>query len=77
MLNVHLPIKLYLRKRSREDTPPIEESPRPEASDPKPKKKKSRKIETDPNKLRFKTKVSEKELKRGESPYESDLWKDL
>jgi GTP-binding protein len=73
-----VPIKLYLRKRSREDTPPIEEPSRAvETSDAKPKKKKSRKIETDPSKLRFKTKVSENELKRGESPYESDLWKDL
>jgi GTP-binding protein len=73
-----VPIKLYLRKRTREDAPPIEETPRQTAAPaPKPKKKKPRKAEADPSKLPFKTTVSDKELKRGESPYESDLWKDL
>ncbi len=43
----------------------------------KPKKKPRKKVETDPGKLPFKTTVNDKELKRGESPYESDLWKDL
>jgi hypothetical protein len=28
-------------------------------------------------KLPFKTTVSDKDLRRGDSPYESDLWKDL
>jgi GTPase len=73
-----VPIKLYMRKRTREDAPPIEEAPRPvEAPAPKPKKRKPRRAESDPTKLPFKTTVSDKELKRGESPYESDLWKDL
>jgi GTPase len=77
-----VPIKLYLRKRTREDAPPIEQALREQAeaaaaAAPKPKKKKSRKGDLDPSKLPFKTTVSDKELKSGDSPYESDLWKNL
>jgi GTP-binding protein len=74
-----VPIKLYLRKRNREDAPPVDEAPRQPAKAlaPKEKKKKPRKADSDPAKLPFKTTVSDKELKRGDNPYESDLWKDL
>jgi GTP-binding protein len=71
-----LPIKLYLRKKNREDTPPVDEAPPQSKPAPKPKKK-PRKPAPDASKLRFKTTVSDKELRRGESPYESDVWKDL
>ncbi len=73
-----MPIKLYLRKRNREDAPPTDVAAPQPASAPKSKKKpKPRKGENDPAKLPFKTTVSDKDLRRGDSPYESDVWKDL
>ncbi|MGH9676505.1 MAG: ribosome biogenesis GTPase Der, partial [Candidatus Acidiferrum sp.] len=70
-----VPVKLYLRRRSRTDLPPTEES----ATSPD-KEKKSRKRrpkpEKDVAKLEFTTKVNEEEIE-SDSPYESDLWKDI
>ncbi len=63
-----VPIKLHLRRRSREDQEPVE----PAA--PPPKKKKPA---VDLSGLKFQSTVSEDEIEREAGHYESELWKDL
>jgi GTP-binding protein len=67
-----VPIKLYLRRKRREDAPAPEEGEAPAAG----RKKKRSRPEVDVSGLPFKTKVSDEDLDR-KSPYESELWKDL
>jgi GTP-binding protein len=73
-----VPIKLYLRRRQREDQPPPEEP----AADVAPKlksrkKERPRKPSADPSGLPFKTALDDDELRRPGNPYESELWKDI
>jgi GTP-binding protein len=73
-----VPIKLYIRKRIREDLAPegIEDKPAPAAPPEKEKKTRSRQRPAaahDVSGLRFKTSVSDEEVKH-DSPYESELW---
>jgi GTP-binding protein len=70
-----VPIKLHLRRKRRDDQAPVEE-PEP-APPPRKKKERSKKQEMDVSKLPFKTTITDDDLRRGESPYESELWKDL
>jgi GTP-binding protein len=63
-------IKLYLRRKNREDAVPEE------GLDAPLKKKRGRRAEPDLSGLKFKTRVTDDELRKG-SPYESDLWKDI
>ncbi len=70
-----MPIKLYLRRKRRDDQAPVEE-PEP-APPPRKKKDRSKKQEMDVSKLPFKTTITDDDLRRGESPFESELWKDL
>jgi GTP-binding protein len=70
-----VPIKLYLRRKRRDDQAPVEE-PEP-APPPRKKKDRSKKQEMDVSKLPFKTTITDDDLRRGESPFESELWKDL
>ncbi len=77
-----VPIKLYLRKRQREDQAPDDEpKTRPEevvATDPGPPPKPRKKDKTvDLSGLDFRTTVSEEEMKSEGGRYESELWKDL
>ncbi len=67
-----VPIKLYLRNKQRDDEPPSDEVP---AEPPKPRKRLP-KPEKDVSGLKFKTRVDEDEV-GDDSPYESELWKDL
>ncbi len=74
-----VPIKLYLRKRVREDQQPF-----PEKKDDKPirgtgrnGKQLARKPKVDVSRLPFKTKVTDEETRRDGNPYESELWTDL
>jgi GTP-binding protein len=75
-----VPIKLYLRRRTREDRPPVEEESGPARAPAAPpeapeRKKQSRKAGLDLSELRFKTTLSDDEVEK--SPYESELWKDI
>src|SRR5262249_16068747 len=73
-----VPIKLYLRRRQREDQPPPEESAADVAPKLKPRKKeRPRKPSADPSGLPFKTALDDDELRRPGNPYESELWKDI
>jgi GTP-binding protein len=66
-----VPIKLYLRRRQRDDKPPIEEIP---ATPPeKPKRERS----PDLSGLVFRTDVTDEEMENQRGHYESELWKDL
>ena len=67
-----VPIKLYLRKRGREDRAPVEERPEPREGE----RKKPRRKQPDLSELDFRTDVTEDEL-RDAGRYESELWKDL
>ena len=69
-----VPVKLYLRRKQREDQPPSDE---PVVS-PEPSKPKKRlpKPEKDVSGLKFKTTLEDDDT-GGDSPYESELWKDL
>jgi GTP-binding protein len=69
-----VPIKLYLRRKNRDDKPPLDETELTRAG--RIRVDRSRKPEVDVSGLDFKTTVSEDEVKR-KSPYESELWKDL
>jgi GTP-binding protein len=60
-----VPIKLYLRHKHREDQPPDED------------KERARRVGLDFSKLKFRSKVTEEELERDRSRYESELWKNL
>jgi GTP-binding protein len=70
-----VPIKLYLRRKRRDDKPPAEEPP-PVAEAPPPRET-PRKPKLDVSSLTFRTTVSDEELERESKHYESDLWKDL
>jgi GTP-binding protein len=73
-----VPIKLYLRRKQREDEVPVEEPKKVIEAPPRKKKKtRPRKPDVDVSGLPFKTKVTDDDLRRGDSPYESELWKDL
>jgi GTPase len=69
-----VPVKLYLRRKQREDQPPSDE---PTAA-PQPSKSRKRlpKPEKDVSGLKFQTSLDDDEA-GGDSPYESELWKDL
>ena len=78
-----VPIKLYLRRKRRQDEEPSEvkamdkpekpsdETPAPETKPPTPKAK------VDPSKLKFRSTVSDDEVKRDSGHYESEVWKNL
>ena len=79
-----VPIKLYLRRRQREDpsSPELtEETPVVEAKTPAPKdrKKKQRrgKQSVDGSGVPFSTAKDAKKQRRSDDPYESELWKDI
>jgi GTP-binding protein len=65
-----VPIKMHLRRKRREDAPPLDDSEAPRRG------RKKRGSEFDVSELPFKTTVSEEDLGK-KSPYESELWKDL
>jgi GTP-binding protein len=69
-----VPIKLYMRRKQREDQEPTDEP----LAEPEIKRSKKRppKPEKDVSGLKFKTTLDDDDTK-GESPYESELWKDL
>jgi GTPase len=70
-----VPIKLYLRRRQREDQPPAtREAP---AEQPRRRKERPQKAEPDLSKLKFRSTVTEEELRRDRGRYESEVWKDL
>src|SRR5260221_1600781 len=72
-----VPIKLYLRRKRREEQMPAEEK-KPIQPVEEPKGKESRrKSKLDVSALTFRTTVSEEELKKQIDHYESELWKDL
>lgn len=73
-----VPIKLYLRRKHRDDQPPSDEVPAAPAEAPKPAKPAKRlpKPAKDLSGLDFKTSVSDDEASHA-NPYESELWKDL
>lgn len=71
-----VPIKMHIRRKRREDEPPLETRPR--ISEPEPQEKKpSRKSKVDVSGLTFQTEISDEELENGDQQYESGLWKDL
>jgi GTP-binding protein len=67
-----VPIKLYLRKKQEGDEQPADEEP----ADPSKKRKRLPKPEKDVSGLKFQTTLDDDEA-GGDSPYESELWKDL
>ncbi|HEV3263137.1 MAG TPA: ribosome biogenesis GTPase Der [Gemmataceae bacterium] len=70
-----IPIKLYLRRKHREDRVPADEE---EPQEPNPRKPRApRKMPVELHELPFRTRVSEEELKREGGRYDSELWKDL
>jgi GTP-binding protein len=69
-----VPIKLYLRSKQREDEEPVDEPQTP--VDPPGRKKRLPKPEKDVAGLKFTTSLDEDDT-GGDSPYESELWKDL
>jgi len=73
----HVPIKLYLRHKHREDRPPVDEPEPPRAKEPPRPKGKSRAKTLDLTGLEFRTSASDEELERDSGQYESELWKDL
>ncbi len=58
-----VPIRLELRRRGREDAPPIDKAPGEKGPDI--------------TKLRFRSKVTDKDLTEKRQHYESDVWRDL
>jgi GTP-binding protein len=68
-----VPIKLHVRTRGRDDRPPSQSEPEPEASP----RKKDKKQGVDVADLEFRSNVTEDEVKREGKRYESELWKDL
>jgi GTPase len=69
-----VPVKLYLRRKQREDEPPSDEPTTP--VEPTKSKRRLPKPEKDVSGLKFKTTLDDEEA-GGDSPYESELWKDL
>ena len=78
-----VPIKLYLRRKNREDQPNAEERAEERArlmghrKSKDKDKERARKPKADAAKLPFKTKVTDEETRRDGNPYESELWTDL
>jgi GTP-binding protein len=75
-----VPIKLHLRRRVREDQGPGDKPDAPPAAEARPADKgkdRRRKPEPDVSGLPFRTSVSDDEARRGDNPYESELWTDL
>jgi GTP-binding protein len=69
-----VPAKLYLRRKHRDDQPPVDEpTPMPE---PPQSRKRLPQPEKDVSGLQFKTTLDDEES-GGDSPYESELWKDI
>ncbi len=76
-----VPIKMYLRRKNREEQPTPEERALARKGKPAEEaggkgKGRSRKPKVDVSKLPFQTDVTDEETSRGGSPYESELWKD-
>jgi GTP-binding protein len=72
-----VPIKLYLRRKRRDEQMPAEvKEPAPPAETKKSKESR-RKSKLDVSALTFRTSVSDEELKQQGEHYESELWKDL
>jgi GTP-binding protein len=69
-----VPVKLYLRHKQREDEPPADDPP--PVPEPPRSRKRPPKPEKDVSGLKFKTTLDDGEV-GGDSPYESELWKDL
>jgi GTP-binding protein len=67
-----IPIKLYLRRKHREDRAPVEEE-----EPPVRKPRAPRKMPTELHELPFRTRISDEELEREAGRYDSELWKDL
>jgi GTP-binding protein len=63
-----VPIRLYLRRKRRDDQEPVEEAPA---------KERPRKPEVDLSGLSFKTSVTDEDVQRDVKGSESELWKDL
>ena len=76
-----VPIKLYVRRRTREDQLPFpdksERDEKPRTEKPKPGQPRKRKPKVDVSGLPFQTKVTDEETRRDANPYESELWTDL
>ena len=73
-----VPVKLYLRHRRREDQVPLEDSPVPKENKPAPRKEEpSARITTALSTLKFKSSVSDEEMERDRSKYDSELWRDM
>src|SRR5262249_53247047 len=58
-----VPIKLYLRRKRREDRSPLEDT--------------KDRVGVDISRLRFQSTVTDEELERDRGRYDSELWKDL
>lgn len=72
-----VPIKMYLRKRTREDRPSDVEVDTGEQVEVAPQPRRPAKTEPDPSRLRFKTSVTQEELERDSDPSNTELWRDL
>ncbi len=76
-----VPIKLYVRRRTREDQLPFpdksDRDEKPRTEKPKPGAARKRKPKVDVSALPFQTKVTDEETRRDANPYESELWTDL
>jgi GTP-binding protein len=68
-----VPVKLYLRRKQRDDEPPSDEVPMPPQSK---SRKRLPKPEKDVSGLKFTTSLDDEDT-GNDSPYESELWKDL
>jgi GTP-binding protein len=71
-----VPIKLYLRHKHRDDEMPGE-TPEGETPKPEPRRPERKKEKVDLSRLKFRSSVSDEELRRDRGQYESELWKDL
>jgi GTP-binding protein len=72
-----VPIKLYLRRKHREDQPSLEEADAPAEAKRRKKKERSRNPSEDVAGLPFQTTLGDDELGGPNNPYESELWKDI
>ena len=71
-----VPIKLYLRRKRRQDEPPPDAvEPAPKAKAPQPPR--PHEPATDLSELEFRTTLTDDDLDRDSGHYESELWKDL
>ena len=78
-----MPIKLYLRRKNREEQPTPEERAwrkgklAEESGRQGQGQGRTRRPKVDVSKLPFQTDVTDEETRRDGSPYESELWTDL